>query len=148
MSAIRSRSVGTAGDLYLTLGEPETAGRMAKKADTVNLDADMLGGLSSFTTTPLLIAVLVRVGDLDGARTIAEKLQKTADKDTDPFSVVLSAGAADIAWSNWATVCTLESKTECVERELDKIGSPRVNAVLCAGVVVGLVELQKKSAGK
>ena len=56
----------SAANLYLELGETEMARQLVKKADGVNLSADMLGGIHSFTTTPLLISILVRVGDIDG----------------------------------------------------------------------------------
>jgi tetratricopeptide (TPR) repeat protein len=141
----RAVALASAANLYLELGETDLAKQAVKKAGAVNLDADMLGGLSSFTTTPLLIAVLVRVGDVDGAREIADKLQKTVDKEK---ADAPSFGSADIAWSYWATACTLEGKTASVERQLEKTDNARTKAVLCAGVATGLLELQQRPANK
>ena len=92
----------------------------------------------------MLIAVLVRVGDVDGAMAIAEKLQKAADKETKEMFPT----NPDVAWSTWATVCTLEGKTACVERQLEKTSSARIKAILCAGVAAGLLELQQHPVGK
>ena len=141
----RAVALASAANLYLELGETDLAKQAVKKAGTVNLDADMLGGLSSFTTTPLLIAVLVRVGDVDGGREIAEKLQKTVDKEK---ADAPSFGSADIAWLFWATACTLEGKTASVERQLEKTDNACTKAVLCAGVATGLLESQQRPANK
>jgi len=143
-SYMRTVAFASAANLYVELGETDLARQMVKKADAVHLDDDMLGGLNAFTTTPLLIAVLVRVGDIDGATAIAEKMQKAADKHVEGTFPTNT----DIAWSAWATVCTLEGKTPCVERQLEKTASARTKAVLCAGVATGLLELQRLPAGK
>jgi tetratricopeptide (TPR) repeat protein len=143
-SYLRTVAFTSAADLYLELGELGLAKQMVKKADAVNLAADMLGGLNSFTTTPMLIAILVRVGDVDGATAVAEKLQKVADKDTKEMFPT----NPDAAWSSWATVCTLEGKTACVERQLERVSNARTKAVLCAGVATGLLELQQHPVGK
>ena len=139
-SYMRALAFSSAADLYLELGETDLAKQMVKKADAVNLAEDMLGGLSSFTTTPMLIAVLVRVGDVDGALAIAEKMQKATDKKTESTFPT----EPDIAWLTWATVCTLEGKVAYVERQLERSKNTRVNAILCAGVAGGLLELQKQ----
>jgi tetratricopeptide (TPR) repeat protein len=139
----RAMAFTSAADLYLELGDIEAATQIAKRADAVRLDDDMLGGLNAFTTTPMLIAVLVRVGDNDGAIAIIERMQKAADKKAD---AVFSPNP-DAAWSAWATVCTVEGRTARVERQLEKVGSARIKAILCAGVAAGLLELQHKPAG-
>ena len=143
-SYLRAVVFTSAANLYLELGETDLAKQMVKKADAVNLAEDMLGGLNSFTTTPMLIAVLVRVGDIDGAMAVAEKLQKAADKE----AKAMFSTDPDIAWSTWATVCTLEGKTACVERQLEKTSSARIKAILCAGVAAGLLELQQRPVSK
>ena len=143
-SYMRAVAFASAANLYLDLGETDVARQMVKKADAVRIDEDMLGGLNAFTTTPLLIAVLVRVGDVDGALAIAEKLQKAADKEAkDMFPT-----NPDLAWLTWATVCTLEGKTAAVERRLERTGNARAKAILCAGVANGLLELQRQAAGE
>ena len=142
---MRAVAFASAADLYLELGESDLAKQAVKEGPRVNLKADMLGGLSSFTTTPLLIAVLVRVGDINGGRKIAEKLQKTADNEK---SDAFSSGSSDIAWLAWATACTLEGKTASVERQLEKTDNARTKAVLCAGVATGLLELQQRPENK
>jgi tetratricopeptide (TPR) repeat protein len=140
----RAMAFTSAADLYLELGDIEAATQIAKRADAVRLDDDMLGGLNAFTTTPMLIALLVRVGDIDGAIAIIERMQKAADKKAD---AVFSPNP-DAAWSAWATVCTVEGRTARVERQLEKVESARIKAILCAGVATGLLELQNKPAGK
>jgi tetratricopeptide (TPR) repeat protein len=143
-SYLRAVAFASAANLYLELGETDLAKQMVKKADAVDLDVDMLGGLNSFTTTPLLIAILVRVGEIDGAMALAEKMQKAADKQAkDAFPT-----NTDIVWSTWATVCTLEGKAACVERQLEKMSNARIKAVLCAGVATGLLELQQRGLSK
>ncbi len=142
-SYFRSVAFASAANLYLELGETETAKTLVKKADVVSLAGDMLGGLNSFTTTPLLIAVLVRVGDVEGGAAIAEKLQRAAAAEKDAM-----LGSADFAWFTWAFVCGLTGKTDRVERQLEKAANARTKAVLCAGVAEGLVEQQKRPAGK
>jgi tetratricopeptide (TPR) repeat protein len=142
-SYFRSVAFASAANLYLELGETEIARKLVKKADVVSLAGDMLGGLNSFTTTPLLIAVLVRVGDVEGGAAIAEKLQRAAAKEKDAM-----LGSADFAWFTWAFVCGLTGKTDRVERQLEKAANARTKAVLCAGVAEGLVERQKRPAGK
>ena len=108
------------------------------------LDEDALGGLNAFTTTPMLVAVLVRVGDINGALAIVQKMQKAADKKPD----AMFSTNPDIAWLTWATVCTLEGRTVRVEGQLEKAENARVKAVLCAGVAAALLELQHKPRGK
>ena len=144
---MRAVAFASAANLYLELGETELAKQTTKKAGAVNLDGDMFGGLSAITTTPLIISVLVRVGDTDGGVAIAEKIQKVADK-AEKADAGSSSPNADIAWLAWATACTLEGKTARVERQLEKTGNARSKAVLCAGVVTGLIELQQRPAGK
>ena len=140
MPYLRAVAFASAANLYLELGETETAKQMVQKADAVNLAEDMLGGLNAFTTTPLLIAILVRVGDIDGAMAIAEKLQKVADGEGDEAFPT----NPDIAWLFWAIACTLEGKTECVERQLEKTSNAQIETILCAGVAQGLLELQEQ----
>ena len=139
-SYLRTVAFASAANLYLELDETETAKLMVQKADAVNLAEDMLGGLNAFTTTPLLIAILVRVGDINGAMAIAEKLQRMADGEKDTAFPT----NPDIAWSTWATVCALEGKTACVERQLETTNNARIKAILCAGVAQGLLELQEQ----
>jgi hypothetical protein len=141
----RAVALASAANLYLELGEIDLAKQAVRKARAVNLDADMLGGLSGITTTPLLIAVLVRSGDIDGGREIAEKLQKAAESGKDSS---MSSGMADLAWLAWATACTLEGKTANVERLLETANSAREKTVLCAGVAAGLLELQQQPENK
>jgi tetratricopeptide (TPR) repeat protein len=143
-SYMRTVAFASAANLYLDLGDPDAAKQWAGKADAVHLDDDMLGGLSAFTTTPMLIAVLVRVGDIDGATAIAEKVQTAADKKEQGMFPTNS----DIAWATWATVCTLEGKTTHVERQSEKTDNPRTKAVLCAGVARGLLDLQRQPGDK
>ncbi len=115
-------------DLCLELGETASARRLIQKADAAHIDAGLLGGLSAFTTTPLLISVLVRAGDTDGAIATVEKLP---------------AKEAATAWSAFATACTLEGKMDAVQQVLEKSKSERLKAVLCAGVVIGLCQPRK-----
>ncbi len=115
-------------DLCLELGETASARRLIQKADAAHMAADRLGGLSAFTTTPLLISVLVRAGDTDGAVATVEKIP---------------AKEAATAWSTLATACTLEGKTDAVGRLIEKSNSDRLKALLCAGVVIGLCQPRK-----
>ncbi len=141
----RAVAFASAANLYLELGEIDLAQQAVRKAGAVNLDADMLGGLSGITTTPLLIAVLVRSREIDGGREIAEKLQKAAENEK---ADVTSPGMADLAWLAWATACALEGKTANVERLLETANSARKKTVLCAGVAAGLLELQQQPEHK
>jgi tetratricopeptide (TPR) repeat protein len=120
-------------DLYLELGDVESARQLIQKANSVHLDADFFGGLNAFTTTPLLISVLVRSGDVQGAITTVERIHEKE---------------ADMAWLTLAIVCALEGKAGCIERKLESVGSERVKALLCAGVAVGLNERRKQQAVK
>ncbi len=120
-------------DLYLELGETEPARQVIQKADSVHLDADPLGGLNAFTTTPFLISVLVRAGNIQSAIATAEKIPEKE---------------ADLAWSTLAAVCALEGKAGSIEREFAGSRSDRVKAVLSAGVAVGLHEKQRQQAMK
>ena len=101
---------------------------MIQKADAAHMAADRLGGLSAFTTTPLLISILVRAGDTDIAIATVEKIP---------------AKEAATAWSAFATACTLEGKTDAVQRLIDESKSDRLKALLCAGVVIGFCQPRK-----
>ncbi len=141
-SYMKAVAFASAADLYVELGDKELAKQAVDKARAVNLDADMLGGLSGFTTTPLLVSVLVRVGDVDGGKAIAEKIQNAAEKKSKTESTAFYE--ADVAWLAWATSCALEGKIANVERQLEKTGNVRTKAVLSAGVASGLLELQHR----
>jgi len=140
----RAVQFAAAANLYLELGESGLAKQAAEKAGTVDFNKDVLVQLSG-CCTQMLVAVLVRVGNIDGGREIAENLQKTASKKKAKAS---SATSADLAWLTWATACTLEGKTASVERLLEKTDNARTKAVLCAGVAAGLLELQQRPEGK
>ena len=140
----RAVQFAAAANLYLELGESGLAKQAAEKAGTVDFNKDVLVQLSG-CCTQMLVAVLVRVGNIDGGREIAENLQKTASKKKAKAS---SATSADIAWLTWATACTLEGKTASVERLLEKTDNARTKAVLCAGVAAGLLELQQRPESK
>lgn len=141
-SYLKTVALASAANLYLELGDVETARQMVQKTNAVNLSGDMLGGLSDLTTTPLLIGVLIRVGDIDGARSIAEKQQKLAEGRGEDASFT----NPDIAWFYWAAFCALQGKTDHVERRLERSSNPRIKAVLCAGVGAGLLALQHRPA--
>ena len=132
----RAVKFAAAANLYLELGETNVAKQATEKAGTVDFDKNMLRELHD-SSTQMLVVVLVRVGNINGGRQIAEKLQKIAP----PVD-------ADAAWLAWATACAIEGKTASVERQLEKTKDARTNAVLCAGVAAGLLELQQRPAGK
>ncbi len=121
----RAVTYASLADLSLELGDTESARQMVQKADGTQLGADLLGGLNAFTTTPLLVSVLVRVGDIRGAVAMIEKIPERE---------------ATSAWSSFATVCALEGRIDAVEKELSGKGRERLKALLCAGVVIGLQE--------
>jgi hypothetical protein len=124
------------------------AKQATEKAGAVTFDEHTLPELSEYSTG-MLIAVLVRVGNIDGAREIAEKVQKllkTAAKKG--RTNTMSSTDADAGWLAWATACALEGKTANVERQLEKTDDARSKAMLCAGVATGLLELQQRPAKK
>ena len=95
-------------ELYLELGDRESAKRMAQKAEATELSVDELGHwLNDVLTMPWLLSVLVRVGDAEHAVTILEKMQEKKFQ-------------TDWAWAAWAAMSALEGNTDVVDRTLEK----------------------------
>ena len=122
----RAVTYASLADLSLELGDTESARQMVQKADGTQLGADLLGGLNAFTTTPLLVSVLVRVGDIRGCR---GNDRKESRRGRQPRHGRPSQRSAP-----------LEGRIDAVEKELSGKGRERLKALLCAGVVIGLRE--------
>ena len=103
----------SAAALYLELGDTDSARRLARQAEA---DAGPF-------QTPLLVAILVSLGEVQRAVSIIVKL---SDEDT------------DFAVEALGTLCVKEGKVGDVEKELQSISSQRVKAVLCAAIAARL----------
>ncbi len=123
-------------DLYLELGETDLAKQMAQRQTQFAWTRSYSAVLHSFTTTPLLVSILIRVGDVDGAAAIIEKIGKM---ETDPMQSMF----LDLVWNYWAAVCALEGKMDDIERRIEKTESNRIKAVICAGTAFGLRDKQR-----
>jgi len=109
----------SAADLYLELGEPTAAHRLAKKAAAELGEQDILKTMNGFTTGPLLVAILVRLGDVQQA---VDVLANLPEDGTDPAAEVLGVS------------CVKEGKIAELEAALGNIRRARIKAVLCAAV--------------
>jgi pentatricopeptide repeat protein len=123
-------------ELYLELGDRESAKRMAQKAEAAEMSVtELAGGMNDVLTVPWLLSVLVRIGDVEQAVAILEKMQEQEFK-------------TDWAWAAWAAMCAMEGNRNAVDRAIEKAGSDRTKAMICVGVAVGLHEKQRERANK
>jgi hypothetical protein len=112
-------------DLCAELGDVVQSKQLALKSAALYEPRAPLGGLCGITTMPLVVSVLVRVGMPEDAAAVLDGMR---DGDSGP------------AWATFAATCALMGRLDFVQNRLSAVRSDRLGAILCAGVVLGLVE--------
>ena len=107
-------------DLCIEIGDSERAKSLVEKAEiTRNEEDPRLGALNSFAVVPLLVGITVRLGNVDRAMSIVERLPEGY---TDS-----AAEAIGMLARKWGVIDKLD-------RDFPGIHSARIKAVLSAAV--------------
>ncbi len=106
-------------DLVIERGDLQEARGLVDKAREVEKDLGIFRGLSSFTTAPVAVGVLIRCGKIEEAFEMAETYGDEGDS---------------MIWLALGLACTSVGKRDEVEKRLEEIESDEIKGYLCLGV--------------